>query len=57
MAKLQRDLEKQFSAGVKVPAGGSEADAIKNVKDQLNGMGVTSSDAEAAKIVRATRKR
>lgn len=55
MAKLQRDLENKFSGGVQVPAGGSEADAVKSVKDQLKAMGVTPNDAAVAKMVRDAR--
>lgn len=39
IAKLQRDLvEKQFSAGIQSPLGGTESDAIDEVKKQMKGM-------------------
>lgn len=56
MDKLKRDLEKKFSGGVRVPAGGSEADAVKSVKDQLKKMGVTPNDSAVAKMVRDARR-
>jgi hypothetical protein len=55
MDKLQRDLEEQFSAGIQIPADGSEDDAIRSVKDQLEQMGVTPNDSEVRKMVRDVR--
>ncbi|MCH9731678.1 MAG: hypothetical protein K0U84_18710 [Actinomycetia bacterium] len=52
MAKLQRDLdEKQFSSGIQIPSGGTESDAIDEVKKQMKGMGITPNDAEVRKLV------
>lgn len=55
MAKLQRDLEKKFSGGVQVPAGGTEEDAVQSVKDQLTEMGATPNDAAVLKMIRDVR--
>ncbi|MFN6544743.1 hypothetical protein [Mycolicibacterium nivoides] len=56
MRQLQRDLEKSLSSGVRVPLDGSEADAIRSVKDQLKKMGATPDDGEVRKIVRKARQ-
>jgi hypothetical protein len=56
MKKLERDLEKQFSGGIQIPLDGSEAEAIRSVKDQLNNMGVTPNDSEVQKMVRDARE-
>lgn len=55
MAKLQRDLEKQFSAGIQIPLGGTESDAIDEVKKQMKDMGITPNDAEVRKLVQKHR--
>jgi hypothetical protein len=55
MREFERQLEKQFSAGIQIPLGGSEDDAIRSVKDQLKKMGVTPNDAEVEKMVRDAR--
>ena len=55
MAKLQRDLGKQFSAGIQIPLGGSESDAINEVKKQMKGMGITPNDAEVRTLVQKHR--
>jgi hypothetical protein len=55
MDKLQRDLEEQFSAGIQIPADGSEDDAIRSVNYQLEQRGVTPNDSEVRKIVRDVR--
>lgn len=55
MAKLQRDLEKQFSVGIQIPLGGTESDAIVEVKKQVKGMGITPNDAEVRKLVQKHR--
>ena len=55
MDKLRRDLAKQLSAGIKIPAGGSEADAVAAVKNQMKGMGITPNDAEVRKLVQEAR--
>ncbi len=55
MAKLQRDLQKQFSAGIQIPLGGTESDAIDEVKKQMKGMGITPNDAEVRKLVQKHR--
>ncbi|MGV0716190.1 hypothetical protein ABQE93_12370 [Mycolicibacterium sp. XJ662] len=55
MAKLQRDLEKQFSAGIQIPLGGTESDAIDEVKKQMKGIGITPNDAEVRKLVQKHR--
>jgi hypothetical protein len=57
MNELQRQLEEQFSAGVQVPLGGSEEDAIQSVKDQIVGMGAAPNDAEVERLVRNARNR
>lgn len=54
--KLQHDLERQFAAGVQVPLGGSEAEAVESVKDQLRKMGAAPNEAEVQRIVRDVRK-
>jgi hypothetical protein len=54
--KLEQDLEKQFSDGIQIPVGGSEAEAVRSVKDQLKKMGATPNDSEVRKMVRDTRK-
>jgi|KBSSwiStaDraftv2_1062776.scaffolds.fasta_scaffold2419799_1 hypothetical protein len=56
MKNLEQDLAEKFSAGIQIPAEGSEADAIDNVKDQLKNMGATPNDAEVEKIVREARQ-
>jgi hypothetical protein len=56
MQKLARDLEKKFSAGIRIPLDGSEADAIRSVKDQLKEMGLAPNDAEVEKYVRDARQ-
>lgn len=56
LSELQRQLEEQFSGGLDVPLGGSEEDAIRSVKEQLDAMGVTPNDAEIAKIVHDVRE-
>ncbi|OBF42575.1 hypothetical protein A5719_03350 [Mycolicibacterium peregrinum] len=56
MRQLQRDLEKRMSAGIRVPLDGSEADAIRSVKDQIKKMGATPDDAEVRKMVREARQ-
>lgn len=55
MRKLEQDLQHQFSAGIQIPLGGSEEDAIRSVKDQLEGMGVKPNDSEVEKMVRDRR--
>ncbi|MBX7453409.1 hypothetical protein GR927_35970 [Mycolicibacterium sp. 3033] len=55
MAKLQRDLEKKFSAGIQIPLSGSEADAVADVKKQMKNMGLTPNEAEVRKMVRDAR--
>jgi hypothetical protein len=55
MEKLEQDLERQFSGGIQIPAGGSEAEAVRSVKDQLRNMGATPNDAEVRKMVREAR--
>ncbi|BBY33354.1 hypothetical protein [Mycolicibacter minnesotensis] len=56
MRQLQRDLEKRVASGVEIPSGGSEADAIRSVKDQLKKMGLTPDDQGVRQMVRAARK-
>ncbi|CAN5875500.1 hypothetical protein BH09ACT7_BH09ACT7_29020 [soil metagenome] len=56
MRQLEREPQEKFSAGIQVPLGGSEADAIESVKEQLRGMGAEPNDAEVAKIVREARE-
>lgn len=56
MKKLERDLQKQFSAGIRVPLGGSESEAIQSVTKQLKDMGLTPNDSEVEKLVRESRK-
>jgi hypothetical protein len=55
MDKLERDLQEQFSSGIHIPQGGSEADAIQSVKDQLIGMGAIPDDASVLQMVRDAR--
>ena len=55
MDNLERDLQEKFASGVQVPRGGSEADAIASVKDQLIRRGATPNDAEVEKMVRDVR--
>jgi hypothetical protein len=55
MDQLQRDLEEQFSAGVKIPLDGSEEDAIQSVKDQLTNMGTVPTDDAVEELVRNAR--
>jgi hypothetical protein len=57
MEQLQRGLEEKFSAGVQVPLGGSEEDAIQSVKDQLTKMGTVPNDSAVEKLVRDARSR
>jgi hypothetical protein len=56
MREFERQLEKQFSAGIQIPLDGSEDEAIRSVKDQLKKMGLTPNDAEVEKMVRGARK-
>lgn len=55
MAKLQRDLAKQFSAGIQIPLDGTEAEAIDEVKKQMKAMGITPNDAEVRKLIQKHR--
>lgn len=55
MAKLQHDLEKKFSGGINIPLGGTEADAIRDVKNQLINLGVQPNDAEVRRLVQEKR--
>ncbi|WP_062894950.1 hypothetical protein [Mycobacterium avium] len=54
--QFERDLQERFSAGIQIPLGGSEDDAIRSVKDQLEKMGVTPNDSEVQKLVREARE-
>jgi len=40
MERLQRELEEKFLGGLQVPKGGSEEDAVRSVRDQLEQLGV-----------------
>lgn len=54
--KLTHDLEQRFSAGIQIPLEGSEADAIRSVKEQLEKMGLTPDDSAVEKLVREARE-
>ncbi|APE17771.1 hypothetical protein BOH72_23420 [Mycobacterium sp. WY10] len=56
MAQLQQELEQHFSGGLQVPLGGSEEDAIRSVKEQLEALGATPDHAEVERMVRETRE-
>jgi hypothetical protein len=53
--KLVRDLEERVSDGIEIPLGGSDAEAIRSVTDQLKNVGITPNDTEIAKMVRDAR--
>jgi hypothetical protein len=55
MKDLERQLAGQVSAGLTIPLGGTEEDAIASVKEQLVNMGATPNDAEVEGIVREAR--
>ncbi|ORV91183.1 hypothetical protein AWC11_11290 [Mycobacterium interjectum] len=55
MKQAVRDLQNRAEAGVSVPLGGSEDDAIRSVQDQLVEMGLTPDDAEVERYVRDAR--
>jgi hypothetical protein len=55
MRQLQRDLEAKFSGGLRVPADGSEEDAVRDVTAQLEALGATPNEAEVRRIVRENR--
>lgn len=54
--EFERQLNEQFSDGVKVPLDGSEVDAIRSVKEQLEAMGAEPNDLEVGKMVREVRE-
>ena len=56
MKKLEQDLEKKLSVEIQIPAGGSEADAVRSVKEQIKKTGATPNDSEVRKMVRDARK-
>ncbi|WP_205877584.1 hypothetical protein [Mycobacterium camsae] len=56
MKKLERDLQKKFSGGVRVPLEGSESDAVQSVKRQLEDMGAVPNESEVKKMVRKSRE-
>lgn len=55
MEQLERQLQEQFSAGIQVPLGGSEEEAVQSVREQLISMGATPDDAAVRQIVRDKR--
>lgn len=55
--KLEQDLAKRFASGVKVPLGGTEAEAIRSVNDQLRKLGAVPNEAAVRKLVREKRNR
>lgn len=55
LKRLEQNVQKQVP-GVQVPLGGSESDAICDVKDQLRKMGVTPNDSAITKMVRDVRR-
>ena len=57
MERLQRELEEKFLGGLQVPKGGSEEDAVRSVRDQLEQLGVQPNGAEVRKMVREVRGR
>jgi hypothetical protein len=57
LEELQRQLQKKLRTGSNVPLGGSEAEAIHLVKDQLTGIGLTPNDADIEQWVRDLRQR
>lgn len=54
--EISRQVEKATGGGLKVPAEGSEEDAVRNVKAQIKKMGAEADDAEVRRIVRQARQ-
>ncbi|GAA1890785.1 hypothetical protein [Williamsia serinedens] len=54
--RMLKDVEKKVSKPVDVPTTGSEAAAVRKIKDELKRRGVTPNDAEIKKMVRDNRK-
>lgn len=55
LKQLEQAAAKHFSAGVKVPLDGTEADAIRSVSNQLRRKGTVPNAAAVRKLVRDTR--
>ncbi|SDE28398.1 hypothetical protein SAMN04488581_3767 [Mycolicibacterium neoaurum] len=54
LKKIEKDVNKRLP-GVQVPLEGTEADAIRSVKDQLKKMGATPNDSAVRKLVHEAR--
>jgi hypothetical protein len=53
--RFNPDFERRLSAGIRIPLGGTEHDAIHSVKNQFKEMGLTPDDTEIARMVHDAR--